>query len=94
MTLTRCRPTRLLALKHLRPLCFHYEPALQVVFFSSRYLFLRKAFGRSVLTEALEPNHGFVFDAEFLPEWRGRPLETFALNFPSDPGPSSDNPAR
>jgi glucosamine 6-phosphate synthetase-like amidotransferase/phosphosugar isomerase protein len=62
------QPTRLLALKNLRPLCLHYEEPWQGLFFSSRYLFLRKAFGRGVITEALESGYGFYFDAEALPQ--------------------------
>lgn len=60
------RPTRLLILKYLRPLCLHYEKRLNALFFSSRYLFLRKAFGHTVITEALESKQGFIFDAEQL----------------------------
>ncbi|MBN1484195.1 MAG: hypothetical protein JXA37_05690 [Chloroflexia bacterium] len=78
------RPREILVLKHLRPLCFHYEAELQAVFFSSRYLFLRKAFGRSVLTEALDSDHGFVFDAESLPQCGGRPRHNFALEWPQE----------
>ncbi len=73
------RPTRLLALKHLQPLCLHYEPAVEALFFSSRYVFLRRAFGRSVVTEALESGCGFSFDALTLPARGNRPLETWSL---------------
>lgn len=72
------RPGRLLALKHLCPLCVHYEPSLQALFLASRYVFLRRAFGQSVITEALRPDHGFVFDAERLAS-TGRPTEEFPL---------------
>jgi glucosamine 6-phosphate synthetase-like amidotransferase/phosphosugar isomerase protein len=73
------RPGRLLALKYLRPLCLHYEEPWQALFFSSRYLFLRKAFGRQVITEALDSGYGFIFDASALPEKGNRPLQKFAI---------------
>lgn len=73
------RPTRLLVLKHLRPLCLHYEKRLNALFFSSRYLFLRKAFGRAVITEALEAERGFIFDAGQLLERGGTPLSCFDI---------------
>jgi len=69
-----CRPTRLVALKYNNPLCLHYEPSLAALFFSSRYLFLRKAFGRSVITEALAPWQAYLFDAEQLPRNGVRPM--------------------
>lgn len=73
------RPTRLLALKHLQPLCIHYERPLAALFFSSRYIFLRRAFGRSVITEALESGHGFYFDALDFPTREGAPVSTFEI---------------
>ena len=73
------RPTGLLALKRLRPLCLHYEPEWEALFFSSRYLFLRRAFGRAVVTEALESGYGYYFDALRLPELGNRAVFTFPL---------------
>lgn len=73
------KPTQLLALKHLRPLCLHYEDPLHTLFFSSRYIFLRRAFGRAVITEALDSGFGFCFDALRLPEMGSQPIETFEL---------------
>lgn len=72
-------PGRLLVLKQLQPLCLHYEPELEALFFSSRYVFLRKAFGRSVITEALENMHGFCFDARQLPQNGNRPVTCFDI---------------
>ncbi|MBN1260240.1 MAG: hypothetical protein JXB35_06125 [Anaerolineae bacterium] len=74
------KPTQLLALKYLRPLCLHYEPGLQALFFSSRYIFLRRAFGRSVITEALDTGFGFCFDALRLPELGSEPAASFPIN--------------
>lgn len=73
------RPTRLLILKYFRPLCLHYEKRLNALFFSSRYLFLRKAFGHTVITEALESNRGFIYDAEQLLEKECTPLCSFDI---------------
>ncbi|OGP53168.1 MAG: hypothetical protein A2Y65_06730 [Deltaproteobacteria bacterium RBG_13_52_11] len=73
------RPTHLLVLKYLRPLCLHYEKRLNALFFSSRYLFLRKAFGRAVITEALEAERGFIFDAGQLLERGETPLCCFDI---------------
>jgi len=82
------KPTQLLALKHLRPLCLHYEAPLQTLFFSSRYIFLRRAFGRAVVTEALDSGFGFCFDALRLPELGSHPVETFEL------APGTETPRR
>jgi len=73
------KPTGLLVLKQLQPLCLHYEPELEALFFSSRYVFLRKAFGRSVVTEALESGRGFYFDALGLPRNGNRPVCSFDI---------------
>jgi glucosamine 6-phosphate synthetase-like amidotransferase/phosphosugar isomerase protein len=57
------RSERLLVLKHENPLCLHYEHNWQALIFSSRYTFLRKAFGRAVSAEALEHDRLLWFDA-------------------------------
>jgi glucosamine 6-phosphate synthetase-like amidotransferase/phosphosugar isomerase protein len=62
------RPAGLLVLKQFQPLCLHYEREWQALFLSSRDVFLRRAFGRSVITEALESGRGFYFDAQRLPQ--------------------------
>jgi len=72
-------PTRLLVTKVDMPLCMHYDASLQTLFFSSRYLFLRKAFGRSVVAEALPSQHAYLFDAIHLPDLTRRPLQTWLL---------------
>ena len=69
------RPGRLLVLKKDAPLCVHYHDPWHALCFSSRYLFLRKAFGKSVLTEALDPGRGYLFDAADLPACGKTPLE-------------------
>jgi glucosamine 6-phosphate synthetase-like amidotransferase/phosphosugar isomerase protein len=72
-------PTGLLVLKHLRPLCVHYEPPWRALFFSSRYIFLRKAFGRSVITEALDSGYGYYYDVGELEENGCRPRFSFPI---------------
>jgi hypothetical protein len=72
-------PARLVVLKHRRPLCLHYEDSLGALFFSSRYVFLRLAFGQSVIMEVLEDGFGYCFDAFDLPAWGSRPVRSFEL---------------
>ncbi len=72
-------PTRLLVVKRNNPLSLHYEAPLQALFFSSRYLFLRKAFGRSVITETLANETLYAFSAQMLPERGKCPTEFLKL---------------
>ncbi len=74
------KPQCLLVMKHLQPLCLHYEQEWESLFFSSRYLFLRKAFGRAVVTEALDSGRGYYFDAQQLPQHGNQPMHSFAIN--------------
>jgi glucosamine 6-phosphate synthetase-like amidotransferase/phosphosugar isomerase protein len=73
------KPTRLLAVKADMPLCVHYHAPLQVLCFSSRYLFLRKAFGAAVVTEALPSQYAYLFDAEHLPLHGKHPMQALPL---------------
>lgn len=61
-------PGRLLVLKYDAPLCMHYHEPWQALFFSSRYVFVRSAFGRSVVTEALPSRQLYLFAADRLPD--------------------------
>jgi glucosamine 6-phosphate synthetase-like amidotransferase/phosphosugar isomerase protein len=74
------QPGRLLAVKKDMPLCVHYHAPWQALCFSSRYLFLRKAFGRSVITEALDSRQIYLFDAERLPEQGKEPAGSLVLS--------------
>ncbi len=58
---TRC-PGLVLLGKYMRPLSVHYNSQMGVWFFSSRYIFLRKAFGKSVITEAIKHGTFHLFD--------------------------------
>lgn len=77
-------PHEVLVLKYNNPVSFHYSRSLGAYFFSSRYLFLRKAFGRQVVTEALESKTGYLFDARRQEEPLGRPHVRFPLQSTSD----------
>ncbi len=72
-------PSRLYLLKYNNPMSVHYSPGHQALFFSSRYIFLRKAFGRAVITEALPSRSGYVFDAIKIPQKGKSPFLTFPL---------------
>lgn len=76
------RPGELLVLKRDMPLSMHYEESFRVLFFSSKYIFLRKAFGRSVITEALDSRQGYIFKVSRFPELSMRYSEIFSLNYP------------
>lgn len=73
------RPTELLALKLSRPLSVHYEKELGALFFSSRYIFLRKAFGRRVVSQALRSGYGYCFDADALESLGSQPILRFPI---------------
>ncbi len=72
-------PTRLLVAKDGSPLCVHYEPRWQALFFSSRYAFLRRAFGSHVITEVLPAPRVMLFEADRLDEMNQLALERFPL---------------
>jgi len=76
----RSFPRILFLLKYDKPISIHYSPELNSLFFCSRYVFLRKAFGRSVVTEALPSKTGYVFDAHLLTEYRKTPFMKFDLH--------------
>jgi glucosamine 6-phosphate synthetase-like amidotransferase/phosphosugar isomerase protein len=75
----RSMPDHLFLLKYDNPISAHYSEPLGSLFFSSRYVFLRKAFGRSVITEALPSKMGFVFDRRQLPRLGKEPVMQFPL---------------
>lgn len=77
-------PYRLYLLKYNNPMSVHYAPDLQGLFFSSRYLFLRKAFGRAVITEALPSRQGYIFESRLIPRRGKQPILTFPLSIQDD----------
>ena len=64
----RRTPARLLVIKHHNPLSIHFQAEWNALIFSSRYVFLRKTFGRAVLHEVLPRNQLLLFDAYTLPK--------------------------
>jgi hypothetical protein len=56
----------MLILKRNNPLSYHYEPSMDALVFSSRYIFLRSEFGRVVVAETLARDSLYLFDAAFL----------------------------
>ena len=72
-------PHKLFLLKYNNPISVHYAPALNALFFSSRYVFLRKAFGKSVITSALPSETGYVYDSRLLKDLKKEPLHHFEL---------------
>ncbi len=60
------RPREALVLKRDMPLSMHYDGQTGALHLSSRYLFLRKAFGRAVVLERMESSRGYLFDVEKL----------------------------
>lgn len=70
----RRAPGRLLAMRHKNPLSLHYHAPWQALLFSSSYLFLRKTFGRILLTETMPHDQLMLFDARTLPRQAHRPL--------------------
>lgn len=75
----RRAPRKLLVLKHSNPLSIHFEPGWNALIFSSRYIFLRKAFGRSVITESLPHNELLLFDAATLARRGHKPVAACPL---------------
>lgn len=72
-------PCALMVIKHKRPLSVHYHAPWNALSFSSRYVFLRKAFGKGVITEALESGALFYFHARHLSERLHQPLAAVPL---------------
>ncbi len=72
-------PDKLLVLKHNNPLSIHFEADWNALIFSSRYIFLRKAFGRSVVTEALPHDKLLLFETGSLSQYRHQPVADCAL---------------
>ena len=73
------RPEGLLVLKHENPLCVHHHNPWNALVFSSRYVFLRKAFGRTLTAEALIHNQLLWFDARAIPTRGAQPVAALDL---------------
>ena len=73
------QPVRLVCLRYDNPISTYYAPELKTLFFSSRYLFLRKTFGRQVISPPMPARTAFVFESSTLTKAQARPLATVAL---------------
>ncbi|MCI5208497.1 MAG: hypothetical protein D3910_06830 [Candidatus Electrothrix sp. ATG2] len=72
-------PYSVFLLKYKNPISVHWDGELGALFFSSRYLFLRKTFGRPAITDGLPGRTGFMFDARMLNSYKEHPVRLFPL---------------
>jgi glucosamine 6-phosphate synthetase-like amidotransferase/phosphosugar isomerase protein len=89
MACDRRTPTKLLVVKHRNPLSLHFQSEWKALIFSSRYLFLRKTFGRAVAVETLPHDQLLLFESGLLPQSGHHPVETLPLYLPEQ---NSDTP--
>ncbi len=75
-------PYSIFLLKYKNPVSVYWSSELGALFFSSRYLFIRKTFGRSAITDGLPGRTGFLFDARLLNKHKERPVRLFPLFSP------------
>ncbi|MGB8213275.1 MAG: hypothetical protein WCE68_06925, partial [Anaerolineales bacterium] len=73
------RPERLLVLKHENPLYYLCKRDWNVLVFSSRYIFLRKAFGDGLTPEAVPYDRLLLFDATTLSQTGNQPVAALQL---------------
>ena len=74
----RC-PERLLVLKHENPLYYLYKRDWNAIIFSSRYIFLRKAFGNGIIPETVPHDRLLLFDAAALSQTGNQPAVSLQL---------------
>lgn len=72
-------PEKLIVIKHRNPLSLHFHIPWNALIFSSRYIFLRKTFGRALLVEKIPRNQLMLFDARRLPQMGCRPIDILPL---------------
>ena len=72
-------PSRLMVIKKNQPLSLHWDDNFQALFFSSRYLFLRKTFGPSVMVQKLLYQQGYCFDNKLLTTQKSHPILSFQI---------------
>jgi glucosamine 6-phosphate synthetase-like amidotransferase/phosphosugar isomerase protein len=72
-------PEKLLLIKHQNPLSLHFHAPWNALIFSSRYIFLRKTFGRALLAEKIPHNQLMLFDAHLLPQLGCDPVDSMPL---------------
>jgi hypothetical protein len=72
-------PHAVFLLKYKNPVSVHWDNELGALFFLLRYIFLRKTFGKSAITEGLSGRTGFMFDARMLNKHKEHPVRQFSL---------------
>jgi amidophosphoribosyltransferase len=73
------QPTRLLAVTHGHPLCIAYDPALNILVFSSRYIFLKKMFKPPATIICIENDTVLAFDGNEIANKQLRPQQSILL---------------
>jgi len=73
-------PESLLVARQGAPLSLHYHPKWEALIFSSRYIFLRKTFGRAVLYETLPDRRLLIYNAYQLQQRDSKPIAFTSLN--------------
>ncbi|MEN8258660.1 MAG: hypothetical protein ABFS09_12430 [Thermodesulfobacteriota bacterium] len=73
-------PSTLFCLRYDNPISTHYDQDLNCLFFSSRYVFLRKTFGRAVISKGMPARTGFIFEAQKIKNQGKTPSLAFALS--------------
>jgi len=72
-------PEKLLVIRHQKPLSLYFHAGWNALVFSSRFLFLRKTFGRAVLFEPLPKDQLLLYDAFALPHLGTRPVSVMSM---------------
>jgi len=72
-------PTQLLVVTHGHPLYTAFDAELNILLFSSRYIFLRKLFGPPMATFCVENDRILLFNAPELPLTRLQPVISLPL---------------
>jgi glucosamine 6-phosphate synthetase-like amidotransferase/phosphosugar isomerase protein len=72
-------PHKLLVVRHQNPLSIYYHPHWNALVFSSSYIFLRKSFGRAILSQTVPQNQLLLFETATLPTLKHHPAHHFPL---------------
>lgn len=66
-------PFMLKVARHFTPISYHYQRDWEALTFSTRYAFLRKKIGVSVIDEIIPNAHVMIFNASKIRTLRGKP---------------------
>ena len=87
----RKRPGTLFLFRYDNPVSVHYEKQCNCLHFSSRYIFLRKTFGKSVISEQVPNKCGFIFEATRLRKLEKTPVATFHIGTGTEQQPTFEH---